>query len=356
MDLQNFIDTTPEYIKEFKKNKLYIRNYSDLGLLIVKCYHNQKYNYNEKPWLRYCRGAIIDTKKNKLVSIPPLKAVQEDDLENIINEYDNEAEYEPLVEGTMINMFYHNDQWMIATRSNIGAKNSWDGKIPFSKMFLEILGDEWFNELYKDHCYSFSLAHKKNRIVTPIETNMIFLVECYRIGDTIEKRPLQEIQGIYNIITLDKEKIEQYRGNLYFSIKGFTIKKKGLRINWINPNHSYVNNLKMNHNDKFLNYISLRQTRLLTEYLKFFPEDQYSFRLFRDQYNNIKQKLHDGYLSHFVKKEKELNEIEYPLRPLIFDLHNFYKQTKNIITIKVVSDYLHNLPGKKIMFINKYLR
>ena len=68
MDLQNFIDTTPEYIKEFKKNKLYIRNYSDLGLLIVKCYHNQKYNYNEKPWLRYCRGAIIDTKKNKLDS------------------------------------------------------------------------------------------------------------------------------------------------------------------------------------------------------------------------------------------------------------------------------------------------
>ena len=357
MELQSFINQNDNYLDKLKEQNVYIRKYTPLNLCITKTYYNKDYDYEKYPWLKYCRGAVINIKTNRIVCIPPCKATKENNnIQEIIDNYDETKTYEALLDGTMINMFYHNDQWMIATRSNIGAKNSWDGKIPFSKMFLEILGDEWFNELYKDHCYSFSLAHKKNRIVTPIETNMIFLVECYRIGDTIEKRPLQEIQGIYNIITLDKEKIEQYRGNLYFSIKGFTIKKKGLRINWINPNHSYVNNLKMNHNDKFLNYISLRQTRLLTEYLKFFPEDQYSFRLFRDQYNNIKQKLHDGYLSHFVKKEKELNEIEYPLRPLIFDLHNFYKQTKNIITIKVVSDYLHNLPGKKIMFINKYLR
>ena len=65
----------------------------------------------------------------------------------------------------------------------------------------------------------------------------------------------------------------------------------------------------MNHKDKFLNYISLRQTSLLTEYLKYFPEDQYVFTDYRDQFNNIKQKLQEGYLSHFVRKEKELNEI-----------------------------------------------
>ena len=35
----------------------------------------------------------------------------------------------------MINMFYHNDELMISTRSNIGAKNSWDGKESFKNVF-----------------------------------------------------------------------------------------------------------------------------------------------------------------------------------------------------------------------------
>ena len=201
MELQTYIDNNEDYLSRFKEHKLYVRDYSKLGLAIIKAKRGQKYDYENEPWLTYCRGAIINTETNRLVCIPPRKAEMNDNLKKMIEGYREDYIYEPLIDGTMINMFYHNDDWMIATRSNIGAKNSWDGKTPFSKMFLEILGDEWFNELYKDHCYSFSLAHKKNRIVTPIETNMIFLVECYRIGDTIEKRPLQEIQGIYKRYT-----------------------------------------------------------------------------------------------------------------------------------------------------------
>ena len=53
----------------------------------------------------------------------------------------------------------------------------------------------------------------------------------------------------------------------------------------------------------------------------------------------------------FVRKEREMKDIEYTLRPLIFELHGYYKETGEIITIKVVSDYMHNLPGKKMLFI-----
>lgn len=355
MELQNFINTTPEYIKEFKNLKLNVRKYSDMGLIIVKSYRNNKYDYEKYPWIRYCRGAVIDIINHRLICIPPMKSYEEDNINKIIEDYNSENLYQPLIDGTMINMFYHNDKWMISTRSNIGAKNSWDGKVPFYDMFLEVLGDEWFSQLNKKYCYSFVLHHKNNRIVTPIQNNYIFLVESYKIGDSVDDLEkvdeLPIIDGIHTIIELDQSKLYNYSDDLNFSIKGFTIKSKNNRIKWLNPNFVYVNNLKMNHNDKFLNYIGLRQTRMLTEYLRYFPEDQYLFNEYRNQFNSIKYKLHEAYLSHFVRKEKEVKEIEYTLRPLIFELHNHYKKSGEVITIKIVSDYMHNLPGKKMLFI-----
>ena len=89
MELQAFINTNSDYLSQFKEHKLYVRNYSKLGLSIVKGYRNNKYDYENHPWLRYCRGAIINTKTNRLVCIPPQKAEESkcEDLERIITDY-----------------------------------------------------------------------------------------------------------------------------------------------------------------------------------------------------------------------------------------------------------------------------
>ena len=352
MELQEFIDTNDDYISQFKEHKLYVRNYTRLGLLIVKSNRKNTYDYINHPWLSYCRGAIINTKTNRLVCIPPQKAFRDDNLQKIIDDYSEEFSYEPLFEGTMINMFYHNDQWMIATRSNIGAKNSWDSKYPFNKMFIDVYGDEWFEELKKDYCYSFVLHHIKNRIITPIENNDIFLVENYLISsDKIEKKELQTISNITNTFPLTKNMLKDYQGDLYFSIKGFTIKGRNERKNYINCNYKYVEALKMNYNNKFLNYIALKQQRLLNEYLKYFPEDSYLFNDYRNSFNQIRMKLYERYVSKFIKKEIEIKDVEYPLKPLLYELHKSYKTTGEKITVKTVSYYLHSLDGKKILFI-----
>ena len=64
MELQTYIDETCDYIKQFKEHKLYVRSYSQLNLCIVKCYHNRTYDYDMYPWIKYCRGVVIDTKTN----------------------------------------------------------------------------------------------------------------------------------------------------------------------------------------------------------------------------------------------------------------------------------------------------
>jgi len=357
MELQTYIDETCEYMKQFKEHKLYVRSYFQLNLCIVKCYHNREYDYDTYPWMKYCRGVVIDTNTNKIVCLPPQKGFQKNDLQKWIEGYDEEHVYEPLIDGTMVNMFYHKDEWRIATRSNIGAKNSWDGKQSFLTMFLEVNGTDWFNSLNKNYCYSFLLHHVNNRNVTPIEMNSIFLIENHERKDgQIIQQPLQEIENISTMFQLSKEMLIGYQSDLIYSIKGFTVKTKEKRINWMNPNFEYVKELKMNHNDKYLNYISLRQKHLLTEYLQYFPEDRFIFNEYRDEFNMIKFKLYERYVSKFIRKEIEMKEIEYPLKPLVYELHKHYKESGEKINIKVVSDYMHQLDGKKIMFIRNHLK
>mgnify|MGYP000081285541 CR=1 FL=1 len=376
MELQTFIDQNDDYLSQFREHKLYVRKYSKDGLCIVKGYYGRDYDYENNKWIKYCRGAVIDITKNRVVCIPPEKASTSylitmesnkdyipdekknrlNDVQKVIDEYDEAYEYEPLIDGTMVNMFFHNDEWYISTRSNIGAKNSWDGKKSFLNMFLEVNGSDWFTMLNKTYCYSFVLHHVNNRNVSPIEQNALFLVENHEIKDKkITKMPIHQFEGCNSIFQISKEMIQGYQNELFFSIKGFTIKTKKERINWINPNFEYVKELKMNHNDKYLNYISLKQKRMLSQYLTYFPEDRFLFDQYRDEFNTIKMKLYGRYVSRFIRKEIETKDIEFPFKPLIYELHGHYKETGEKINLKVVSDYMHQLDGKRMIFIRNYL-
>jgi hypothetical protein len=351
MEFQNFIQSN-DYINEFKKLKLNFRKYSNLGLLIVKAYRNNKYDYDKYPWIRYCRGAVIDINNHKLVCIPPMKSEENEDINDIIKDYDSTFEYQPLIDGTMLNLFFHNDEWYTSTRSNIGAKNSWDGKMAFNKMFEEVVGNGLYSKLDKECCYSFVLQHTKNRIISPIEENKVFLVEKYKIGEQIERCvELEKIESIEKIFSFDDIYLKNYSQDLLFSIKGITIKSNGNRHKWINPNYKYVEDIKMNNNNKFLSYMELRQKWLLNEYLEYFPEELVLFNDYRDKITNLKELVYASYVNYRIKKDIELKDIEYTLRPIMYELHDFYKKNNVKITKNYVSGYINKLDGKRLIFI-----
>ena len=134
MELQEYIQKTDNYLQTFKDQKIYVQKNG--GLALLKMYRNRGYDFENNPWLRYCRGAIVDLATNKLICVSPMKSEK---VENINDLTDNDdITYENLLEGTMINMFYHNNEWKISTRSSIGCKNSWDGKVSFLDMFREV--------------------------------------------------------------------------------------------------------------------------------------------------------------------------------------------------------------------------
>jgi len=353
MELQNFIDENHDYITKFKENSLYIRKYSLLDLILVKAKKDINYDYEKIPWIRYCRGVIINTKTNRVVCIPPVKSIKKDVIQ--LEDYGDDYFFEPLVDGVMINMFYHNNEWMISTRSNIGCNNKWD-KCKFNEMFYEISKDKLdYNELNKDHCYTFVLQHKKNKIISPIYENRIVLVNEINMK-TFENIELSNLSNIDNTDRLSFDFLKNYNENLYYTIKGFTIKDGNKRYKWINPNYEYVLKLKPNHNKKILNYVDLRQNGNLKEYLKFFPEDRYEFNKYSKIYYELTKIIYDQYISFFVKKEIEKKDIKYSLKPILYEIHSYYKKTGSKINIKLIKEFLHNMEGKRILFIINYFK
>jgi len=369
MELQTFINNNTDYLSKFRDLKLNTKKYGELGLAIVTYKYNFNYDLNEYPFIKWCKGAIINLKTSKIVCLSPVKSENKYDLSNIdlnnIDEYYSEKDsvLQPLIDGTMINLFYHNDEWLMSTRSYIGAKNKWDQNISFKKMFDESKKNLNYDSLNKKHSYSFVLQHINNRIVSQISENNIILVEEYNFEDSISIVNLDVTFDLKNYDTIIKIKnnnfnvLEDSMNKSYnFQFKGFTLKNGPRRINFINSEYQKVLNIKSkcNFNNKLLSFIYLRNNNLLKDYLKYFDDDLQLFDNYRNKIYIMKNELHDCYIKFFIKKEIEKKDIPFQLKPLVFELHNIYKQNKTKITNNVVNQYIYNLPEKRLCFVINY--
>ena len=112
-----------------------------------------------------------------------------------------------MYDGTMVNVFYHNNEWTLSTRSYIGAKNYWNknSKKSFKDMFNECF--DKYNELNTNNSYSFVLQHKDNSNITPVEENKVILVEEYNLDN-----------GVPNKVNLNDNKYT-FRQHLKFKVK-----------------------------------------------------------------------------------------------------------------------------------------
>ena len=132
MDLQHFINNNTDYLSQFRKLNLNVKTYSQLNLAIVTYKRNFDYNFTENTFIKWCKGAIINTNTNKLVCLPPQKCLEKYTFSDVLIENNDDMVLQPLIDGTMINMFYHKDDGLISTF--YWRKNKW---IKAFKMFDE---------------------------------------------------------------------------------------------------------------------------------------------------------------------------------------------------------------------------
>lgn len=357
MELQKIIDENSNYLDILKKNGFKVRKYSSQKLYLVKMNYNTDVLIEDDTlWKSYCKSAIIDSNTNKIVCLSPMKSIKKDSIEDYEKDLLNNLQQ--IIDGTMINLFYHNNEWKISSRSEIGGKNH-NYKTPqFVKLFEEATRELNYDELNTNHSYSFVLRHCKNRIVTPVCKNMVVLINVFdKSNDSITELSTEEMYFIYKDMNgfeiIKPIHVSELNDNLSYPwmCKGYTYKMNNKRYTWKNPNYEYVLDLKSNQMNPLYHYIELRKKHKLSEYLSYFPEMQHQFTNYRDKIHTLTNDVYTMYKQIRIKKEKDIKDCPFIMKPLLFKLHKQYLESKIPISWSDMKRFMNELDAKQLVYI-----
>ena len=354
-----------DFNKNLKHLGLQYFENNETGLTLIKYNQGDKsiYDFNN-PLIRYSRGLVFDRKTRKIVCIPPEKSMHIVPFsQNIPLDKWLEVNIEEFVDGTMINCFNHGESWHISTRSFIGANCKWYSNKRFNEMFEEAKGNMDFTKLNPNVCYTFVLKHPENRIVTNYSDASICLVQAREIGENSfdelnleETQKSLEEQGVsvsipfrYSITKPDD--INQIIKNMDFEKQGLVFKYNGLRSKVRNTEYDKAKHLRGNNKNSFFNYIELRQKSMIKDYLEYFPEYKDEFNEFRKKVESTTMNLFNWYKQAYIFKVKDKKEIPFELRPLCYEMHGIFLDTRKKWARGDVINYFNRLEPAKMIFI-----
>ena len=368
------------------KKKVYVKAME--GLYVIKYDKRELCIGNEKT-LGLFRSVITDGEK--ILCFAPPKSINFDVFSQS-NDF-KECRFEEFVEGTMINLFWNPIKldWCIATRSSIGAKCKYNvnSSKTFRHMFLDTMNKQKveFDMFDSKYCYSFVLQHPENRIVQPINEPRIVLtnVFCCNTDDKYivnadseefsrVKKKLENLSNNYIWTPLmikypsdNYKNVEDWQSliefyssdNLDYRIQGIIAYNGVQRTKFRSKNYERVKHLKGNSPKIQYQYLNLRQTNKVTEFLYYYPESRKEFSKLRKQLHGWTNQLYQNYINCYIKKQKPLKEFPYNFKIHMFNLHMLYidelRGEKSFVSKKVVVDYVNNLPPPKLMYSLNYI-
>jgi hypothetical protein len=349
----------------------------------------------------YYRSLIVSSPENKLLAFSPQKSLKPDTFIEKYSVIDETIFMNEIIEGTMVNLFFDDRvrQWEISTRGAVGGsyfyyRNQYDmdsdkkKQNSFYQMFLEALGagdNQSLNELSllqdmpKNYSYSFVLQHPDNHIVLPISKCSIYLVSVFELqeGNSVKYVSPLEYQywdlfkNVNNVILFPKqynyENYEQLKEEncsiqTEFTNLGVMITnlETGERTAFKNPTYEEVKLLRGNNPNLQYQYLCLRKTGKIQDFLFYFPQYKKIFFRFYQEYENFVNNVHFSYLTYYVQKQSV--QISKKYSPHIYKIHHeLYLpslQTEEPIIIKrrVVKEYFDNLEPREMIYHLNYDR
>lgn len=362
--------------------------YKKQGKFVVFKYNKKNINSENVTTLGLFRSVIYDTQADRIVCYSPPKSHSMEEFTS--NNSPTDCTFKEFVEGTMINVFYDNSdsEWRITTKTMIGASFKYfqDADKSFSEMFYEAVESYpnfSINDLNKEYCYSFVLQHPDNRIVVPLSEKSLYCIAVYKclyddennhhvvmnetndMLKTIQcSKPLNfsEVANFDDKFAVwDYAKYYFLNNILDYKIKGIVISSKmdnGNRFKIVNPTYNDVKSLRGNSTKLQFQYLSLRQSGKVKDYLKYFPESKTKFMTFRDSLHKWTNDLYNLYIICFIHKKKHVNDCPYQYRPHLMALHKMYLSSLSGEKIKInfarVVKYANSLEPARLMYSLNY--
>jgi len=370
MELTNFIKDVCCYNYDMLKQVLESESYNlkikeDNETPELFLIHNTDKSNISLKIVRECNGIILEKTTFKILCYTFDKCIDSETFDKNIN-LDN-LYVEKAIEGTLVRLFYYNNQWRLSSKKCIDAyKSKWLSEKNFGLLFEECINyNEIITKLDINYCYSFIITHPENRIVVNYHVPI-----AYHIS-TRDLRDLSEIDtniGVEKIVKefINKNNLEEF---ININITSYNILNSQTIINYegcvfIDSNYNRqkvrtpifnkVRNLWGNTNNRFYRYLELRSNiNLLNEYLTYFVNDKENCLFYERKIGNMAQTILELYISKHIKKENI--KIPYFFSKIIYNLHGDFIKTQVITNYNKIMLVLLETPPKKIMFMYNHL-
>lgn len=288
-----------------------------------------------------CNGIILEKETNKIIC-KMFPVVKEYPVSYKYNSF-SELTCEEAIDGTLIKLFYYNNQWNFATNRCINAKDAyWISKQSFYDMFMEAASQINFSQLTETYCYAFILQHPDNRhIVKYDKPNIIYLYSYDLINNCeVEDKSLSFLDKPKQLKFKNWKDFYQQLNSLPYDKEGFILyNDKKQMTKYVNPKFNFVKELKGNTNDMEYRCTVLYKYGQHTQFLNYYPEYKSTFNQINTTIFKIVQHLHTYYITKYIKKQPVTvnEEVETILNHLHLDyLNTRIKINKKIIMNKII--------------------
>jgi hypothetical protein len=256
-------------------------------LLLLKYDQIESYKVRDTDEVKDCRGIILDKNTYELKSLPFRRFFNLG--EGCAEEIDwNTAKVFEKKDGSLIQNYYHNNQWNIATSGTIDALtpvNNTD--INFRDLFIkafnqscsinwDVMCENYFN---KDYGYYFELCTPYNIVVTPHDDFNVYILGIRNLKTNVEMN-FSDIQLFANTYDLKTPKVYDFNNvddillsmtDLPYSEEGYVVCDDNFkRIKVKNPTYVAMHHLKGKMNA--FNIMELVKSNEVDEFIATFPE------------------------------------------------------------------------------------
>jgi hypothetical protein len=345
--LKKTVEAEPYFLKIKEDTKC-----PDLAL-----FHSQPNSDFNLSIVRVCNGLIIDKNNLKIVCYTFEKL--KDDIHPVEEVNYNDCFIEDAVEGTLMRLFFYNNVWQLSTKKCLCASSSkWVSPKNFQELFMESTTAELLTKLNPNNCYSFIVSHPENNIIHKPAKPILYHISTRDLNNLNE---IEEDVGIAKIaripfsIYLEKTSISliynEYINHTSLNTEGYVfIDSSYKRHKIIKNNVKHVRQLWGNNNNRFFRYLDLRKDNdLLTEYLKYFPNDKDDFVEYEKKVYELANNILDVYMNKFVNKTNSI--VPFYFKKIIYNIHGDFLKTRTQTNKFKIMDYLLLVDAKEICFM-----
>jgi hypothetical protein len=322
--------------------------------LYIISYKNGR-NLFENDSIKECRGIILEKETNKIVCNTFSKS--EDDIKNFEENWTN-IEIEEAIDGTQIRLYNYKGQWICATTRKINAlKSFFYTKKTYYELFMEASLNLNYNDLDKNHCYSFVLCHPENRIVVKYDKPHIYHVltrdmttqeEINYTIPNIQKPITYEFKCIEHMLNEIKDDTEiNKEGYVLKLTSGNNIQRHKIKTNI----YERVKELRGNTGNFLYTFFSLYTTDKLKDFNFYYPEYSTLFYTFCKNVNIMINMIHKEYMDKNIHKKITYSTMIWHYKPIVYKLHKQYYETKIKTTKETIQKYLFQLEPAQLCFL-----